>query len=611
MNFITLAGAGTYSKVYVTKDKAIKVFELKNPAKSYLNSALELNILFTNNSEHLIKGIDIYTDKYNRLCLETEKCDNVVDKIFENPRIDLKICKKIMKDLALGLKYMHDNNLLHLDIKSENCMYVENESGFFGKIIDFGLASEIKKDQNNKFIEIKTPSKRVTCHYRAYENLKDEDLYVYCNKTDIWSLGIVFYVMLVGDNYFSELKNLKNKKNSWEEATLSYYNYLKENIDKCLKKYVIFELFEEELEKILDLLKNMLNFEKDKRYDINQVLEHEFLVDTMNNEIVKNDYVIIDKDIKNKLKNNKHKFFGVNYIKDICLKNFHDDPAKLMINSINLFINLCSTDFQIVELELTCFCCVLICRKIYILYDEFEDKYFNGEKYWVYENEIICALKGVIIKNDLSDKKYYFNAMCKYFAYFSEDSLSLYINDYLENFENLNLIDVIGYNTNTCKDLSNYIYIFEQNIKYKEKSLKNIFDKLTLQDNFYNISVLTMFVNMYLKSLSKETYIFYDEYYYNTFSEACLKLCIDEPKDLSKNLYDNPYFKFAENLEEIYIFFKEYLFVNLHFSVINYENINLEKRFLNIRQKYEINNPSDKNKSIKEFYTNEIKYFRK
>lgn len=51
--------------------------------------------------------------------------------------VDEKLIKRIMRDLSKGLKKLHANNIVHLDIKSENILY--SFSGKF-KLADLGLA---------------------------------------------------------------------------------------------------------------------------------------------------------------------------------------------------------------------------------------------------------------------------------------------------------------------------------------------------------------------------------------------------------------------------------------------------------------------------------------
>ena len=48
-----------------------------------------------------------------------------------------------MKDLASGVKYLHDKNIVHRDLKPENMVLVENGNKMTLKIADFGTAKKL------------------------------------------------------------------------------------------------------------------------------------------------------------------------------------------------------------------------------------------------------------------------------------------------------------------------------------------------------------------------------------------------------------------------------------------------------------------------------------
>ena len=89
---------------------------------------------------------------------------------------------------------MHDNKILHRDIKLENIMISkiekDNETGedlFWAKIIDFGTAKIFEKNKKEKDVV-------GSSYYIAPEVLKQN----YNEKCDTWSVGVILYMMLVG-----------------------------------------------------------------------------------------------------------------------------------------------------------------------------------------------------------------------------------------------------------------------------------------------------------------------------------------------------------------------------------------------------------------------------
>jgi serine/threonine protein kinase/tetratricopeptide (TPR) repeat protein len=93
--------------------------------------------------------------------------------------------------IAKGLKVAHDNNIIHRDIKSENIMVSPGEQL---KIMDFGLA-KLKGSSGMT----KTGTSLGTLAYMSPEQAQGLSA---DQRSDIWSLGVVFYEMLTGEPLF-------------------------------------------------------------------------------------------------------------------------------------------------------------------------------------------------------------------------------------------------------------------------------------------------------------------------------------------------------------------------------------------------------------------------
>jgi len=89
---------------------------------------------------------------------------------------------------AKGLKNAHDKNIIHRDIKSENLMITKDGQV---KIMDFGLAK-----LNSSSGITKTGTSLGTLSYMSPEQVQG---IAADHRTDIWSLGVVFYEMLTGE----------------------------------------------------------------------------------------------------------------------------------------------------------------------------------------------------------------------------------------------------------------------------------------------------------------------------------------------------------------------------------------------------------------------------
>jgi calcium-dependent protein kinase len=93
----------------------------------------------------------------------------------------------IMKQILSALIYCHGSNIVHRDLKPENILLDSNEKGTTIKIIDFGAAELFDPKQ-------KMTERSGTPYYIAPEVLKHS----YNSKCDIWSAGVILYVMLCG-----------------------------------------------------------------------------------------------------------------------------------------------------------------------------------------------------------------------------------------------------------------------------------------------------------------------------------------------------------------------------------------------------------------------------
>jgi calcium-dependent protein kinase len=99
----------------------------------------------------------------------------------------------IMKQILSAVLYMHNNNIVHRDLKPENILYEKNKG--VPKIIDFGTAIELSpKTSLSKLVG--------SIYYLAPEVIKGN----YNEKCDIWSCGIILYVLLCGHAPFYSSK---------------------------------------------------------------------------------------------------------------------------------------------------------------------------------------------------------------------------------------------------------------------------------------------------------------------------------------------------------------------------------------------------------------------
>ena len=93
-----------------------------------------------------------------------------------------------MHEICIALKYLHERNIAHRDLKPENLLYTTPLCDAIIKLTDFGFAKETYVKDN-----LQTPC--YTPYYAAPEVLGPEK---YDRSCDIWSLGVIMYILLCG-----------------------------------------------------------------------------------------------------------------------------------------------------------------------------------------------------------------------------------------------------------------------------------------------------------------------------------------------------------------------------------------------------------------------------
>jgi len=108
------------------------------------------------------------------------------ETITKRKNFSENIAAKIMKQILQAVNYLHLKRIVHRDLKPENLMLVA-EDGYEIKLIDFGLSRTFSPDK-------KMYSRLGTPFYIAPEVLKKK----YDQRCDIWSIGVILYILLSG-----------------------------------------------------------------------------------------------------------------------------------------------------------------------------------------------------------------------------------------------------------------------------------------------------------------------------------------------------------------------------------------------------------------------------
>lgn len=198
LNYI---GGGGMSRVYLAhdiilgRDVAIKVLnydfanedELK---KRFMREALSATSLMHPN---IVDIFDVGEDEnIHYLVMEYIEGQTLKEYIVSNGPLSPEEALPIMQQLVSAISNAHDNGIIHRDIKPQNIL-MDHEGNV--KITDFGIAMALSAT-----MQTKTNSIVGTVHYLSPEQARGGMI---TKKTDIYSIGIVFYELLTGELPFS------------------------------------------------------------------------------------------------------------------------------------------------------------------------------------------------------------------------------------------------------------------------------------------------------------------------------------------------------------------------------------------------------------------------
>lgn len=176
------------------------------------------------------------------------KGGELFDTIMKKGNFCEKDACKLLYQILLALDYIHQKGIMHRDLKPENLMLKDKELNIV--LVDFGLASQVQNELVYK--KCGTPG------YVAPEILNDLR---YDTKVDIFSAGIIFYILLTGCSPFYG----KN-----------YDDILRKNKD-CNINYNLSELNVKVSDEALELLKAMLLRDPIKRISAHDALSSKFI----------------------------------------------------------------------------------------------------------------------------------------------------------------------------------------------------------------------------------------------------------------------------------------------------------------------------------------------
>jgi len=195
-------GKGSYATVYLAQDlENFKDYAVKTIAKSSIERSsrgvesiiTEISIMRELDHSSLGKLYKVYENEESvHLVMDYVPGGELFRRVLKRAKFTEESAAKLIKNLLEGLKYMHSKGITHRDVKPENVLMASTENDFEIKIIDFGMACY--NTDEGQVQKCGSPG------YVAPEILKNQ---VYGEKVDLFSAGIILYVLLSGKSPFT------------------------------------------------------------------------------------------------------------------------------------------------------------------------------------------------------------------------------------------------------------------------------------------------------------------------------------------------------------------------------------------------------------------------
>lgn len=286
-----LIGKGTYGYVYrginKTTNQSIAIkYPAKNEKELSLSFAREIAMLTTlNKCENIVKLLGFQKqrqEKNEMYCLVYEYADMDLKAYIDTNRINKP--REIIYQILKAISECHQHGIIHRDIKPQNILVFKKNNQLLVKLADFGY-SRIERP-----IPIEYTQEYGTLWYRPPEIMLGDIKQT--EKLEVWSLACLFFEIInnqplfPGDSEVDQLFRIFRllgtpNENNWPNATkLPYFK----------KEYPIWQpksfrnTFSQLKDPLLDLLKNMLVLDPDKRITISDALKHDYFKDFRNDK---------------------------------------------------------------------------------------------------------------------------------------------------------------------------------------------------------------------------------------------------------------------------------------------------------------------------------------
>ena len=236
-------------------------------------------------SGHVVRLMDVYVNeiiipgdsvakKRIFMVMEYMEGGELFEYITEKQHFTEKEASQILRQVALAIQYCHHRSVAHRDLKPENLLLAKKHEDVAQvriKLADFGFA---KVDNGDLTTPQFTPYYVAPQVLEAQKRQKEVRMgqrspgspYFYDKSCDMWSMGVILYIMLCGyPPFYSEIPNQPITQRMRSNILSGHFDFPRREWEKIT-------------DDAKDLIRNLLCVEPSERIGVEELLRHPWLV---------------------------------------------------------------------------------------------------------------------------------------------------------------------------------------------------------------------------------------------------------------------------------------------------------------------------------------------